>query len=656
MGLDGLDRSGTAAWAIARLPLPAAASSQIWRWRGVSAAAPSIAAWRGRRPVATSSRRAPLGEQHGARGVGVGQRGAQRVARLDAPAERGQRAAELEPQRARPRAAPATPAATASAALAERHARLVVGLGDGAGVQRGGDRHGGAEALRQRELGVGQRRQPRRGARGGRARARRSSARASSDGFGRPCSRAQRAGLQRLGVARARSRPRPATAARGRGACRSPTTRAERAVEPALAQQLARLLERAALGQRADEHLDRAAGEHVEVVVDEVEREPRVVLGLGDAAGAQRELGRVPRRRHAQPQRAARQPPRRAARRSRCARLVGWSVSDQRAGAERVGASAGAASCSSRSPSSASRASAAQAAAAGAPRSVADPRAVGEHHAREQRVGGRRRGRSPPRAAHARRGASGSDQQRVERRRPRPPAARGVGLARQLLLEELRQPGVAGVDQVQRGQAREHVDPALAVVRPRAAPRAAAPASPAGRRRRRPCRAGRACARGRRPARAPPARARGRRRPRAARRAAAASAAARSSSSLTSGSACGPHSSRWQATTLGVGAGRPSARAPPRGAGARARSARGRRRSPRRSGRARSARRPAAEQPGGQQRVARRAELADRHAGDRGDDVRRRAVADHRQRRDDARGRAATARPAAGARRCARSR
>src|SRR5881392_2517811 len=77
------------AFAISRLPLPAAARAQIWRWRGVSAAAPSIAAWRGRRPVATSSRRA--------RRVGRGQRRAQLLARLDAGAEAGERGAELEP-------------------------------------------------------------------------------------------------------------------------------------------------------------------------------------------------------------------------------------------------------------------------------------------------------------------------------------------------------------------------------------------------------------------------------------------------------------------------------------------------------------------------------------------------------------------------------
>ena len=41
------------------------------------------------------------------------------------------------------------------------------------------------------------------------------------------------------------------------------------------------------------------------------------------------------------------------------------------------------------------------------------------------------------------------------------------------------------------------------------------------------------------------------------------------------------------------------------------------------------------EQPGGDERVARRGELADRHAGDRGDDLRRRVVADHGERLGD---------------------
>ena len=192
-------------WAIARLPLPAAASSQTWRWRGVSDAAPSSAAWRGRRPDRHQLAPRALGEQDRADRVGVGQRGPQCVARLDPPAERtpgrcrapaaartaSSRAACRRPRRARARRA--------------RRAPSCVGLGDGAGVQRGGDRDGRAEALGQRQLGVGERERPRRGARGAPARSAAVERHGVHVGFGRPCSSRSAPASQRLGEARSKS-------------------------------------------------------------------------------------------------------------------------------------------------------------------------------------------------------------------------------------------------------------------------------------------------------------------------------------------------------------------------------------------------------------------------------------------------------------------
>ena len=64
----------------------------------------------------------------------------------------------------------------------------------------------------------------------------------------------------------------------------------ERTVEASLTQQVAGLLERPALGQGADEDLDRTPGEHVDVLVEEVQRQARVVLGLGHPPGAERQI------------------------------------------------------------------------------------------------------------------------------------------------------------------------------------------------------------------------------------------------------------------------------------------------------------------------------------------------------------------------------
>ena len=61
-----------------------------------------------------------------------------------------------------------------------------------------------------------------------------------------------------------------------------------------LVQQRVRLGERASLGERPHEDLDRAAGEQVDVVRSEVQSQPCLVLGVSDPAGALSELGGVP--------------------------------------------------------------------------------------------------------------------------------------------------------------------------------------------------------------------------------------------------------------------------------------------------------------------------------------------------------------------------
>ena len=65
-----------------------------------------------------------------------------------------------------------------------------------------------------------------------------------------------------------------------------------------------RLGEGASLGQRPDEDLDGASGEQVDVVWGEVERQSRLVLGVGDPPGALRELSGVPGGPGQQPERA----------------------------------------------------------------------------------------------------------------------------------------------------------------------------------------------------------------------------------------------------------------------------------------------------------------------------------------------------------------
>ena len=96
MGLDGLHAEKELLRDVAVRP-PAAASSHTCRWRGVSAAAPSVCARRGRRPVATSSRRAcsatsvaPARRRRRAPG--------RRRARLDPAADASQCGAQLDAQ------------------------------------------------------------------------------------------------------------------------------------------------------------------------------------------------------------------------------------------------------------------------------------------------------------------------------------------------------------------------------------------------------------------------------------------------------------------------------------------------------------------------------------------------------------------------------
>ena len=133
----------------------------------------------------------------------------------------------------------------------------------------------------------------------------------------------------------------------------------------------------------------------------------------------------------------------------------------------------------------------------------------------------------------------------------------------------------------------------------------------------------------------------------------AASAAARTSRRLTSGSACGPHSSRWPATMSASARGgqQRARRLAVQALALGPRQVRGDRGGDQAVGEALAA---GGEQAGGQQRVARRAQLADRDARRR---RRRRAAARRRRSRRaprPPRGRAAPAPPAAAARRRAR--
>ena len=172
----------------------------------------------------------------------------------------------------------------------------------------------------------------------------------------------------------------------------------------------------------------------------------------------------------------------------------------------------------------------------------------------------------------------------------------------------------------------------LAARRLRAAPRAAAGARPAGRRRTPRCRAARAASRGRRPVRPPRARARDTRRPPAAARAARRPSPRTADIAdlgiglrparhqVTGDQPAVPVTGHQRARRLPV---QPLALGPGEVLGDRDRDQA-----------VREALTAVGQQAGGHQRVARRAELAERHARHGGDDVRRGAVADHRQRLD----------------------
>ena len=239
-----------------------------------------------------------------------------------------------------------------------------------------------------------------------------------------------------------------------------PSRGAQLAVEPVLGDQLACLVELPALDERVEQQHERAAGEGVDAVVDELERQAGVVLGLGDLPAAQREVGRVPGGTGAQPQRSARRGLV-AHRGDRLPRLFGAIGHDQRPHAQVVGrAPAGLAQQQialerlARQPGARGR--------VGRAELDPDPGAMGEEDAREQRV--RRRGQfdrgGAPRALDV---APGNHHQGVERRGlDRQPCA-GVALAGQLALEELGVIGVAAAERVERRQAREQVDTALAI-------------------------------------------------------------------------------------------------------------------------------------------------------------------------------------------------
>ena len=279
----------------------------------------------------------------------------------------------------------------------------------------------------------------------------------------------------------------------------------------------------------------------------EVQHEPRVVLGLGHVAAPQRELGGVARVRRAQADGAARHGVL-VQRGERAGRPAGDRSSPASARSARR-RSAGRPRSSSRSPSRASSASAAQASASSFPRFHADPRPVREDHPRQQRVGGAgvRDRRHAPRALGV---AGGDDHQRVERRRLDRQPHVGIALAGQFALDQAcAEAVVVGLEQAQRGEAGQDLDPSGAVAHlvQRLAQAPADVGQPGVERR--ACSAAPAARRGRRRRALRPARARDRPPRRAARPRRAAADAARTQRSLTSGSACGAHASRWLATS-----------------------------------------------------------------------------------------------------------
>ena len=401
-----------------------------------------------------------LRQQHRACGIGVGQRGPQGIAGLDAPAHGGQGAAELEAQAHRFQAAEARPRATVSAAFAERDARGVIGFGDSAGMQRAGDRDRRAETLGQCQFGVGHARRPRRGARGGRAPARRSSATASATGSGDPARPEARraAALRRSAV---RSHLRRATGERAHGARRCPRP-------PARARRRGRA-RAAAREPRRTPHARRARTPAppppppVNTLWSESTRSSARRARFSASAtrpvrSARSGARTTPPRRAVAATRAS--PPPRAWRRwhgpppgGRSSPARGHTARTQSANGPRRAAGR---------RSSAFSASAAQALASGVPSSTPTharcariTRSSNGSVVRERSTAATRRARSAWRSPEI---SSASSEAASTASR-----TSGSVSPRELLLEHLRQAVVGGVDEVERRQASEHVDPAVAV-------------------------------------------------------------------------------------------------------------------------------------------------------------------------------------------------
>ena len=545
-----------------------------------------------------------------------------------------------------------TPAITPSARSQQGHARGVVGLGDGARVQRVGDRHRRAEALGQGHLGIGEdggllaAAEVRERQRGGRAPRR--PARVA------PALLARAGRRPRTASACARSKSPSASHRRARAWRRPISQRVERSSPSS---RCSASSSRASSNsprsiERVEQQHDRAAGERVDAVVDEVQRQAGVVLGLGDLPAAQGEVGRVPGRPGAQPQRPARGGLV-AHRGDRPLRLVGPIGHHQRPHAQVVGRAPARLVQQQVALERLERQRGARGR-VGRAELDPDPGAVGEEHALEHGSGVAVRSIAATRRARSRLrpgiiNSASSDAASTASR------ASGSVSTGQLALEELGVIGVAGAEDVERGQAREQVDAALAIAHLAAARRAAGAASRQagveGDRRQ----LARACARGRRPARAPAARARGR--PAAVcgapRRAAVAAALHQQPADLGVGLRAALE--QVAGDEVGVGA---AGHQRPRGLAVHALALgpgevlldRG---GDQAVGQALAVGR---EQAGGRQRVAGRGQLADRDAGDGRHDVRR-----ARRRRGPRAprpppGRAAPAWPAASGRRCGRSR
>ena len=487
-----------------------------------------------------------LGQQHRARRVGVGQRGTQRVARLDAPPELGQRAAELEPQ-PRTDSEPGHRGDHRQPALAQRDARGGVGLGDGAGVQRARR----SAAVRRSASPARARRRPAppppRGGRGAPARSAAVERQGSSDGFGRPCS--ARSAPVSIASAWARSKSPSASAQPRAGVAHAdlPRRDAERAVEP-----------RSRSSSCASSNAPRSASAQTSTSA----APPVNTLSPSStsssasrawfSASATRPLrSACSAAYHAAATRSRSDPRRSASSRSGddhgagLGSSVATSTRAQSAYARRRCASA-----SSRPPSSASQRQRRAGRGAGACRARSPTHARCASTTRcEQRVGRARQidRRHPPRALGV---ALGDDQQRVQRRGLDRQPDVGIGLAGELGVE---QPDQARRRRPRRGSA----PPGASARRSRQSRSPTSRSASRSRRRESGSPASNATvpsARSIRPRSSPGARSSQRplqvaRPPPAARRPRSRDAARGRRYSLTSGSACGPHSSRCAATT-----------------------------------------------------------------------------------------------------------